>query len=117
VAGTLACLGGTVALTLPPGPSPAVRALASHAPVADAEARVIVQTRCVTCHAARPANPAFTAPPNGVTFESAEEMRAFADRIVYRVVETRSMPLGNLTGMTDAERTTLGAWAWRQAHR
>jgi uncharacterized membrane protein len=43
-------------------------------------------------------------------------MRAFADRIVYRVVETRTMPLGNLTGITDPERVTLGAWAWQQNH-
>jgi uncharacterized membrane protein len=43
-------------------------------------------------------------------------MRAYADRIVFRVVETRTMPLGNLTGMTDEERRTLGAWAWQQSH-
>ena len=116
MAGTLACLGGAVALTLPPGASPAVRALAAHAPVGDPEARLIVQTRCVTCHSAHPTQAAFTAPPNGVTFESADQMRAFADRIVFRVVETRTMPLGNLTGITDAERVTLGAWAWQQGH-
>jgi uncharacterized membrane protein len=116
VAGTLAGLTGAVTLTLPPALGPEVRALARHAPVEDAAARWIVQTRCVTCHARRPSNEAFTAPPNGVTFESAGEMRAFADRIVYRVVETRTMPLGNLTGITDEERATLGAWAWQQAH-
>ena len=116
VAGTLLSLGGVVALTLPPGAGPAVRALAAHAPVSDPEARLVVQLRCVTCHSARPSNAAFAAPPNGVTFESVEQMRAYADRIVYRVVDTRTMPLGNLTGITDAERATLGAWAWRQNH-
>jgi uncharacterized membrane protein len=116
LAGTFACLGGAVALTLPPGPGAAVRALSAHAPVSDPEARLIVQARCVTCHSAHPSNAAFTAPPNGVTFESADQMRAFADRIVYRVVDTRTMPLGNLTGITDAERVTLGAWAWQQNH-
>jgi len=28
-------------------------------------------------------------------------------------VDTRTMPLGNLTGMSDAERDTLGAWIAR----
>jgi uncharacterized membrane protein len=114
--GTLACLAGVVGLTRPPGPGPEVRALASHPDVSDAEARLVVQARCVTCHSRHPSNAAFTAPPNGVTFETADEMRAYADRIVFRVVETRTMPLGNLTGITDAERATLGAWAWRQNH-
>ena len=27
-----------------------------------------------------------------------------------RAVVTKTMPLGNLTGMTDEERATLGAW-------
>jgi len=117
VIGTLASLAAVVALTLPPAPGPAVRALGRHAPVPDAEARLVVQMRCVTCHSAHPSNAAFASPPNGVTFETVEQMRAFADRIVYRVVETRTMPLGNLTGITEDERATLGAWAWRQDHR
>lgn len=116
VVGTLAALAGAVALTLPPGPGPDVRALAAVPPVSDVEARAIVQTRCVTCHATRPANEAFVAPPAGVVFESPEQMRTYAERIVYRVVETKTMPLGNLTGITDAERRTLGAWAWQQTH-
>ena len=115
-AGTIGCLGGVAALTLPPPASPAVRALVAHAPVSDSEARFVVQARCVPCHSAHPTNPAFTAPPNGVAFDNADQMRAFADRMVYRVVETRTMPLGNLTGITDAERVTLGAWAWQQDH-
>lgn len=115
-AGTVASLAGAVLLTLPPGPGPETRALAAHPPVDDAAARAIVQTRCATCHATRPANEAFASPPAGVVFESPEQMRAYADRIVFRVVETKTMPLGNLTGMTDDERRTLGAWAWQQSH-
>jgi len=116
-AATLASLAGAIALTLPPGPGPEVRALAQSPPVDDVAARAIVQARCVTCHATRPGNESFAAPPAGVVFESPEQMRAYADRIVFRVVETRTMPLGNLTGITDEERRTLGAWAWQQTHR
>jgi uncharacterized membrane protein len=114
--GTFASLAGAIALTLPPGPGADVRALGSLPPVDDVAARAIVQARCVTCHATHPANGAFAAPPAGVVFESPDQMRAYADRIVYRVVETKTMPLGNLTGITDAERATLGAWAWQQSH-
>ncbi len=114
--GTLACLAGAVGMTLPPGPGAATLALASHAPVTDDAARAIVLARCTTCHSPHPSNEAFTAPPAGVTLDDLEHMRAYADRIVYRVVETRTMPLGNLTGITDEERRTLGAWAWQQRH-
>lgn len=114
-AGSLASLAAAIVLTLPPGPGPEARALAGLAPVDDAVARAIVQARCATCHATRPSNEAFASPPGGVVLESPEQMRAYADRIVFRVVETKTMPLGNLTGMTDDERRTLGAWAWQQA--
>lgn len=116
VLGLVLSLGGVVALTRPPGESPAVRALDRHAPVDDATARLIVQTRCVMCHSSRPTQPGFATAPNGVMFDSAELMRAYADRIVYRVVETRTMPLANMSGITDDERVTLGAWARQQTH-
>lgn len=117
VAGTLASLAAAAIMTAPPGESAPVRALASHAPVTIEEARGIVQMRCVTCHAARPSNAAFTAPPNGVMLETPEQMEAWSQRIIVRVVETQTMPLGNLTGMTNDERTRLGAWAYQQRGR
>ena len=42
--------------------------------------------------------------------ECPDRLRAMAPRVRVRAVETKTMPLGNLTGMTDAERDTLGAW-------
>jgi uncharacterized membrane protein len=45
-----------------------------------------------------------------VKLDSPVRLRAMAARVQVRAVETRTMPLGNLTGMTDAERDTLGAW-------
>ena len=32
------------------------------------------------------------------------------DRILLRAVQTKTMPLGNLTGMTEEERLILGRW-------
>ena len=74
------------------------------------EVQVIVRTHCIACHSANPTNPAFASPPNGVAYDTPEELRRYAPRIYERAVATDSMPLGNMTGMTRAERDRLGAW-------
>ena len=91
-------------------PAAASPELAQGPPVAYAEVERIVQTRCLTCHAAKPTNPTFPQPPLGVVLESAHQLRSHADRVMLRAVVTKTMPLANLTGMTEAERTTLGRW-------
>jgi uncharacterized membrane protein len=74
------------------------------------EVQAIIGKHCVACHSARPTNPAFAAAPNGVAYDTPEEIRRYAARIQERAVATDSMPLGNETGMTRAERDRLGAW-------
>jgi uncharacterized membrane protein len=78
--------------------------------VDSAGAFAIVQTRCVACHAAKPTNPDFDKPPAGLVFDSLASVRANASRILAQAVTTKTMPLGNATGMTDLERRQLGAW-------
>jgi uncharacterized membrane protein len=51
-----------------------------------------------------------SAAPAGVRFDTAEQIAAQADSIRRQAVDTRAMPLGNVTGMTDEERDLLGAW-------
>lgn len=85
-------------------------ALASGDKVSFATAQHIITTRCVSCHAVDPANPAFAAPPEGVVLETPAQIAANAERILVRAVQTETMPLGNMTGMTQPERKTLGAW-------
>jgi uncharacterized membrane protein len=97
-------------LTVPQTDDDGLAALAAGAKVSFATAQHIIGTRCVSCHAARPANPAFAAAPDGVLLETPEQIVAKADRILVRAVHTATMPLGNMTGMTDAERDVLGAW-------
>lgn len=75
-----------------------------------AEIRPILTTRCLTCHSETPASPMFEEPPAGLTLDTRAEVEANLDRIYEVAVETRVMPLGNLTGMTDEERARLGAW-------
>jgi len=75
-----------------------------------AQVRPVIQQRCSTCHSAAPTDKVFTAAPNGVVFDSPEQIKAMAARINERAVLTRTMPLANLTGMTDDERGLLGGW-------
>jgi uncharacterized membrane protein len=74
------------------------------------EARAVVDRHCLACHSERPTIAAFPIAPNGVLFDTAEQMQRHAQRIKVRTVIDRSMPLLNKTGMTDAERTILGRW-------
>ncbi len=83
---------------------------ANAAPVPFARVQTIIATRCLSCHARHPGNPAFSAPPLGIVLEDPARVRALASRILERAVITKTMPLANLTGMTEAERATLGAW-------
>lgn len=84
--------------------------LAVMSPVPFATAQAIVQKHCVTCHSATPTHKGFAAPPLGATFDTPEHIQKYAPKIHERAVATTSMPLGNETGMTDAERAQLGAW-------
>lgn len=82
--------------------------------VSDAEALAIAETRCVSCHAAKPADDTFSEPPKGVILGSLEELRRHKVQIMVQAVNNNAMPLGNKTEMTDEERAKLGAWLARQ---
>ena len=74
------------------------------------EVRAVVHERCTGCHSDAPTVAAFPAPPAGIVLETDAQIRAAADRIHQQVVVTRIMPIGNLTGMTDAERELIDRW-------
>jgi uncharacterized membrane protein len=71
-------------------------------------AQAIVQARCVPCHSAHPT--LLDSAPMGIVFDTPKQIAAQADLIQQVAVQTKVMPLGNQTGMTEAERETLGAW-------
>ena len=79
-------------------------------PVSDVEVLGIMDAHCVSCHAEKPANPAFGTAPKNLVLETVADLRRYADLVDLHSVRTRTMPLGNLTGMTDEERERLGAW-------
>ena len=80
------------------------------AQVTFADARSIVDRRCTACHSATPSIPEFGPTPGGVSFDDPARIQALAARIRVRAVETRTMPLGNRTRMTDRERALLARW-------
>jgi uncharacterized membrane protein len=106
VLGALTLIGVVVALApsqtlLQPGAASGAGATQIH---------VIVEQRCVPCHSTHPAAQfGFNAPPNGIVLETLDQLRAHLPE-VQKQVSLRTMPLGNLTGMTDAERETLLMW-------
>ena len=80
------------------------------AQVTFADARSIIDRRCSACHSAAPSITEFGAMPGGVSFDDPARIQALAARIRVRAVETRTMPLGNRTRMTDRERALLARW-------
>jgi uncharacterized membrane protein len=76
----------------------------------------VVAARCTGCHATEPGFAGFAEAPLGVVFETAEQVEAQAARIHQMTVVTPTMPPGNLTGMTPAERDLLDRWYRGRAH-
>jgi uncharacterized membrane protein len=79
-------------------------------PAAFAEVQPIFQARCQPCHATRPTQEGFAAPPKGVILETEAELRARAAMINQQVWASRVMPPGNLTNITDDERRLIARW-------
>ncbi|MDO6705573.1 urate hydroxylase PuuD [Photobacterium sp. 1_MG-2023] len=78
--------------------------------VSFAQVNDVIQARCTVCHSAQPTHAAFTTAPAGVILDTPEEIKVNAPRIVAQSVQTKVMPLGNLTQMTDDERQLIGTW-------
>ncbi|WP_158773655.1 urate hydroxylase PuuD [Cobetia sp. L2A1] len=72
----------------------------------------IIEQRCAGCHSDTPNLIGLTAPAAGVAFNGWEDIQRQALRIHQRTVVDKSMPLANMTQMTDAERQMLDDW-WK----
>ena len=78
--------------------------------VSDVEVMAIVDKHCVSCHAASPSHESFDTPPKDIVLETIDDLHRHAEQVAKFTVQTRAMPLGDETGMTDEERGQLGAW-------
>jgi uncharacterized membrane protein len=81
---------------------------AGTATVPFAQVASIVERRCAACHSDHPTK--VDAAPRGIKLDTPEEIKAEAQAIEQQAVQTKAMPLGNVTGMTQAERDVLGRW-------
>lgn len=70
----------------------------------------IVQQRCVTCHSSSPTDDVWTAPPNGIVYDTPNDIAKLTDKIMQRVVITKTMPQNNKTGITPEEREKIRCW-------
>jgi uncharacterized membrane protein len=74
------------------------------------EVKLVIDQRCVACHAERPSFQGFAEAPKGVRLDAPERIRAAALAIHQQTVLSRAMPPGNLTGLTEEERRLLDRW-------
>jgi uncharacterized membrane protein len=74
-----------------------------------ARVQLIVEQRCVPCHSRNPTQPGFISPPNGIVLENIDQVLAHLPDVREQVA-LRAMPLGNLTGMTEDERSMVLMW-------
>lgn len=70
----------------------------------------IIQERCVSCHSSSPTDDVWTAPPNGVVYDTPNDITKLTDKIMQRVVITKTMPQNNKTGITPEEREKIRCW-------
>lgn len=78
--------------------------------VAFTEVEPIFKKRCVVCHSSKPTDDVQKVAPGGVMFDTKEQIQKMSTRILVRAVQTKTMPQGNKTAITDEERNLIGAW-------
>lgn len=70
----------------------------------------IFERRCLECHSATPTSDLYDVAPQGVMFDTPQQIQDRATRINTQVVVSQQMPLSNLTNMTEEERAIVAAW-------
>src|SRR6185436_11172685 len=60
--------------------------------VSFAEVNSIIQSRCISCHSAKPTDDVYKIAPNGVKYDTPQEILLKKDLIIQRVVLTKTMP-------------------------
>jgi uncharacterized membrane protein len=79
-------------------------------PVTFSEVKQVIDARCLSCHAEKPAFPGMVEAPKGAKLDTPERIEAQRLLIHQQSVLTRAMPPGNVTSMTDEERRLLDRW-------
>jgi len=75
------------------------------------EVSTIINNRCTVCHSSNPTDAVWKVPPNGVKYDTAEQIYNLRDKIFQRVVMSKNMPFNNnQTEMTQEERDMINCW-------
>ena len=74
------------------------------------EVNAIIQARCISCHSSKPTDDVYKAPPNGVMYDTPDDIVRKKDLIMQRVVVTKTMPQNNKTNITQKERDIIRCW-------
>jgi uncharacterized membrane protein len=74
------------------------------------EINSIITKRCTPCHSSKPTDDVYKSPPNGVSYDTPDNIVKLKDKIMQRVVITKTMPQNNKTGMTPEERDAVRCW-------
>ena len=90
--------------------APAANPNACRSSVAFAEVNTIIQNRCISCHSSKPTDDVYKVAPNGVMYDTPNDVVRKKELIMQRVVLTKTMPQNNKTNMTEAERDLLRCW-------
>ncbi len=75
-----------------------------------AQVNSIISQRCISCHSSRPTDNVNISPPNGVIYDTPDDIIKRKDLIMQRVVVTHTMPQNNKTNMTLEERDIIRCW-------
>jgi uncharacterized membrane protein len=106
-----------VVVALAPAPGRGAARTQAMAPAGElSRVQRIVQVRCMPCHAANPTQAGFSAAPNGLLLETLDQLSAHLPEVQQQLL-ARTMPLGNLTAMTEDERSAMLMWIGHGARR
>ncbi len=101
---------GVMAWLVPAAPSASKAAAASQGAPTFAQVQTVIEQRCLSCHGAQ-------VQMKNVRLDTPEAITAQAQAIYQQVVVTRLMPMNNATGITEDERSMVGAWFQAGAKR
>jgi uncharacterized membrane protein len=94
---------GVVVVMLAPRPQ------AVSAAVDPSAVKRVIELRCANCHAEKPTFQGLAEAPRGIKLDSEERIRVQAP-LIRQTVRARTMPPGNLTGLTEDERALIERW-------
>lgn len=92
--------------TAPPAPEPVNEA----EKISYQGIKPVIEQRCLPCHAEQPNFAGFSAPPQGLVLSTQAQLENNAAKVHALSVVQRSMPPGNLTQLTEAERDMIDRW-------